>query len=73
MDFIKDELDKEFNAVGFRSKRKNLKYKPYQTGTTNNSIDNSRKALLSGKRISKSGNIYYEYRKNRSDKKGSKI
>ena len=35
--------------------------------------DRSRKALPPGKRISKSGRIYYEYKRNRSDKKGKRI
>jgi hypothetical protein len=35
--------------------------------------DKKRKALPPGKRISKSGNVYYEYRRNRSDLPGKKI
>ena len=35
--------------------------------------DRARKALKPGYRISKSGNLYFENRKNRSDRKGSKI
>jgi len=35
--------------------------------------DASRKALLPGKRISKNGNIYYEQRQNRSDKRNKKV
>jgi len=35
--------------------------------------DRRRKALTPGKRISRNGKIYYERRKNRSDKKGSRI
>ncbi len=73
MNFIKEELNKEFNSIGFKNQRRNLKTKNYQTGTTNVSRDSKRNALLMGKRISKTGKIYYEYRKNRSDKKGSKI
>ncbi len=33
----------------------------------NKNLDAKRKALPPGKRISKSGKIYYEYRRNRSD------
>jgi hypothetical protein len=44
---------------------------PHQVGRTNITIDKSRKALMPGKRISKNGNIYYEYRKSRSDLKGN--
>jgi len=35
--------------------------------------DKRRTALPPGKRISKAGNIYYEMRRNRSDKVGSKL
>lgn len=35
--------------------------------------DRVRKAMRPGHRISKSGNLYFENRKNRSDKKGSKL
>ncbi len=43
------------------------------TGTPNDSIkaDRKRKALAPGKRVSKSGNIYYERRRDRSDKPGT--
>lgn len=41
-----------------------------QTGTSNMARDRKRKAIAPGKRRSKSGRIYYEYRKNRSDVKG---
>jgi hypothetical protein len=42
------------------------------TGTPNDSLkaDRKRKALAPGKRVSKSGNIYYERRRDRSDKPG---
>jgi len=35
--------------------------------------DRDLKALPPGKRVSRTGKIYYEYRKNRSDKKGTRI
>ena len=35
--------------------------------------DRQRKALPPGKRISKRGKAYYEYRRNRTDKKGKSI
>jgi len=45
-----------------------------QTGTRKSlSRDRARKALPPGKRISKSGKVYYEYRRNRSDLKGKRI
>ena len=37
----------------------------------NKQADKRKKALPPGQRISKDGNVYYEYRVNRSDKKGS--
>ena len=74
MDFIKAEMDKEFQAVGFRNQRRNLRQLP-QTKVKNldRKADASRKALMPGKRVSKSGKIYWESRINRSDSKGSKI
>ena len=38
-----------------------------QTGTSEKGSDRGRIALLPGKRISKTGKIYWETRKNRSD------
>ena len=72
MSWIKDEIDKEFTAVGFKNQRRLVRKLP-QVGTTNKMIDASRKALASGKRISKNGNVYWETRKNRSDSKGTNI
>ena len=66
MDFIKEEINKEFDAVGFRSPRRNLRVLD-QVGKTNKTVDESRKALMPGKRISKTGKVYWETRKNRSD------
>lgn len=44
-----------------------------QTGKRKSmSADRKRKAILPGKRRSKSGKTYWETRKNRSDSKGSK-
>lgn len=40
-----------------------------RTGKSNSSRDKKRSALSPGKRISASGNTYYEKRKNRSDLK----
>lgn len=72
MDFFKAEKEKDFEALGLKDKSKSLSVRP-QTGKTIRSIDVKRKALAPGKRISSSGSIYYEYRKNRSDKVGKKI
>jgi hypothetical protein len=74
MDFIKGELEKEFSSIGFKNQRRNLRKLP-QTAKkkTDKIIDASRKALLPGKRISKTGKVYWETRANRSDAKGSNI
>ena len=51
-----------------------LKYIPKQTGKRRSiRSDRKRHAMLPGKRISKRGKIYYETRRNRSDKKGKRI
>ena len=45
-----------------------------QIGTSVYKLDKLRKAKTPGKRkAKKSGKTYYEYRKNRSDKKGKRI
>jgi len=44
-----------------------------QVGTSNKARDESRKALAPGKRVSKSGKIYWETRKSRSDLPGTNI
>jgi len=72
VNFIQSELNKEFSAIGFKNQRRHLKTGK-QIGRTSKSVDSKRKALLPGKRISKTGNIYYENRANRSDKRGKKI
>jgi hypothetical protein len=56
-----------------KKKTKIIYSKNKQTGKSNTKMDKQKKANLPGKRISKAGNVYYEYRKNRSDKKGKKI
>lgn len=46
----------------------------YQTGTRKSlSADRKRVALPPGKRISRHGKIYWETRRNRSDRRGSRI
>ena len=67
---FQEELE-EFNVVGLKNQRKNIKVLD-QTGKTTPSIDTKRKALAPGKRISKSGKVYWETRKNRSDVPGKK-
>ena len=73
MNFFKAEKDKEFQALGLKDQSRSLKVADHQLGKSIVSIDKKRKALTPGKRISSSGNIYYEYRKNRSDKPGKMI
>jgi len=74
MDFIKEELDKEFSSIGFKNRRRNLRVlDQVAKSKTDKSIDSKRKALMPGKRVSKSGKIYWETRANRSDARGSKI
>jgi hypothetical protein len=41
-----------------------------QTGASSTAKDRARKALAPGRRVSKTGGVYYERRKNRSDKPG---
>ena len=69
MNFFKSEREKDFKALGLKDKSKSLSVRP-QTGATVVKIDAKRKALVPGKRISSAGNVYYEYRKNRSDNPG---
>jgi len=63
-------------GVLVRSTRKPrvLKVVYRQTGSRKSiSRDRLRKALAPGKRISRFGRIYYEYRKNRSDLPGKRV
>lgn len=74
MDFFKQEKQKEeFDLLKDTRKSKVKFASEHQTGKSNLKIDKRRKALPPGKRVSKSGNVYYEYRKNRSDKKSKSI
>lgn len=50
-----------------------LKIGKYQIGESIFAKDMKYIAMPPGKRKSKSGNIYYEYRKNRTDVKGKKV
>ena len=72
MDFIKAELDKEFESIGYKNQRRNLRVLD-QVGKSIKSKDEKRKALMPGKRVSKSGKVYWETRKNRSDAGSSKV
>jgi len=44
-----------------------------QVGKSNTAIDKTRSALLPGKRISRNDKVYWETRKNRSDKAMQKV
>jgi len=74
MKFIKDEMDKEFKALGFKNQRRTLRVlDQVAKSKVDKSRDKERKALAPGKRISKTGKIYWETRANRSDSKGGKL
>jgi len=74
MDFVKAEMNKEFNVLGFKNKRRNLRVLPQtQKSKTNKAIDKKRDALMPGKRVSRTGKVYWETRANRSDARNSKI
>ena len=70
MSLFESEMKKEYSAMGFKNQRRNLR-KLKQVGKSDALRDKVRKALMSGKRISKNGNIYWETRKNRSDDKNN--
>lgn len=61
---------KSFSAAVKAAFKKGGGAKVRQTGTSTRKADAKRKAKAPGKRRSKSGNTYSEYRKNRSDKPG---
>ena len=73
MDIFKQELEKAYSSAGIKSKSKVISMSRHQTGRTTKSVDVPRKALLPGKRMSRTGKIYYEYRKNRSDMPGTNL
>jgi len=72
MGAFKKELEKEFSAIG-KGKPKVLKVSGEQKGKTSIRIDSKRTAMPTGKRMSKYGKIYYEYRKNRTDNPMTKV
>lgn len=75
--FFKEEISKEkeeFEVMGYKNQRRNLRVlKQVAKNKTNKDIDSKRKALMPGKRISKTGKVYWETRANRSDSKGSRV
>ena len=66
------ETDSDYQAMKFRNQRRNLRNLK-QVGKSNTLIDSARHALLAGKRVSETGTIYWETRKNRSDQKDSNV
>jgi hypothetical protein len=72
MGYFESEKQKEYEAVGFKNQRRNLR-KLKQVGRTTIKRDEVRHSLMPGKRVSASGKIYWETRKNRTDAPGSNI
>ena len=72
---FKEVLDAEMNSVGIKTRKPKVVYsRQRQTGKRISlEADRKRTAMPSGKRISKTGHPYYEYRKNRADLAGLKI
>ncbi len=70
--FFEAEKEKEFEALGLKDQSKSVRVLD-QVGKTTVKIDAKRRALAPGKRISSSGKIYWETRKNRSDRPGKKL
>jgi hypothetical protein len=64
--FFKPEEIKDIKKQGI-NQSKILREFDYQKGSSNKIVDKKRTALPPGKRISRSGKIYWESRKNRSD------
>lgn len=73
-EMLKEELEEIGKGVGMKKKKPQVVYKrDRQVGSSNVYRDSRRKAMPPGKRISKTGKIYYEMRRNRSDKVGGKL
>jgi len=72
MNFFKAEKEKEFEALGLRDQSKSVRVLD-QVGKTTVKIDAKRKALAPGKRVSSSGKVYWETRRNRSDSPGKRL
>ena len=69
---FKQMLKEDYNSTGMKSARRIVKVLP-QKGKSVKSVDEKRKAMPSGKRISKTGKVYWETRKNRSDVRGTSV
>ena len=57
-------------ATAKRTMSAGVRQSTRQTGTSKLKRDLNKRALAPGRRVSKAGNVYYERRKNRSDKPG---
>ena len=66
-------MEQEYGGIGFKNQRRNLRQLPQVKNKVDKTIDATRHALLPGKRISKSGKVYWETRSNRTDAKGSNL
>ena len=74
MNLIKNMAQEDFDSIGFKNMRRNLRQLPQvKVKGVNKSVDASRHALLPGKRISKNGKIYWESRSDRTDNKNSNL
>lgn len=63
----KKKKDKELKAIS-KPDPQILSVSDFQTGKSFKQIDRLYSAMPPGKRKSKRGNVYYEYRRNRTDK-----
>lgn len=61
---------KKGTAAGKKATAKRKVSTTRQTGSSSTAKDRARKALAPGRRVSSTGRVYYERRKNRSDKAG---
>jgi hypothetical protein len=61
---------KRGTAAGKKATAKRTASSTRQTGSSSTARDRARKALPPGRRVSATGRVYYERRKNRSDKAG---
>ena len=70
---IKAHTKKKLSKINHYYINPTIYFSNHQTGKIKDiKEDKKRKAKLPGKRKSKSGKIYYEYRKNRSDRAGTR-
>ena len=65
-------LTDNYNILGMKSFKKTIKVLK-QKGRSNALRDESRSASMPGKRVSRTGKVYWETRKNRSDMPGKTI